>query len=125
MSLSISRKAVRVACALAIVVLIAQPVLCLLLGIALRQGRWSPSRETFFYALFFPSTVFDSLVRALTHKPPVIMLGAFTADIVFGFLLNAVVWSILVGALWLGISALWRWTTKHLTKRSSERLPAA
>jgi hypothetical protein len=122
MTLGISRTAMRIAYGLAAVVLVAQPVSCLRLFIALREHS-SPFRETLFHALFFPSTVFDSLVRFLTHKPPVLVFGAFTADVVFGFLLNAVVWSILVGAFWLGIYALGSWTTKHLTSRWSERRP--
>jgi hypothetical protein len=111
--------------ALAGVTLVAQPVLCLQLMIAAREGHWSPSREALFHALFFPSTLFDWLVRAITHTPPVVVFGADIADVVFGFGLNAVGWAFVVACLWFGIYASWRFILKHLTMRWSERPPAA
>ncbi|MGH2481921.1 MAG: hypothetical protein ACRDHW_19890 [Ktedonobacteraceae bacterium] len=68
-----------------------------------REKGPSRTREMLEYALFFPSTVFDFLVRAITHKPPV---GGFWGDLVLGSLLNAVGWAFIAAILWLIFDAI-------------------
>jgi hypothetical protein len=54
--------------------------------------------STLWFVLFLPSEVFDRLVRSLTGSSPVQVFGAFTADVLLGFGLNAVVWALVSGS---------------------------
>jgi hypothetical protein len=91
---------------LAVIVLIAQPVTTFCLMQMDREKGSSAARDVLEYALFFSSTVFDFFVRAITHKSPVIVFGAFWGDIVFGLLLNAVAWAVIAAVLWLVFDAI-------------------
>ena len=90
----------------AVIVLIAQPVTTFCLMQMDRENGPSPTRDALEYALFFPSTVFDFCVRGITHKSPVMVLGAFWGDIVFGLFLNAVGWALIAVVLWVIFDAL-------------------
>jgi hypothetical protein len=65
-----------------------------------RERGPSPTREVLEYALFFPSTVFDLVVRAMTHKSPAMVFGGFWGDIMFGFVLSAFGCALIASILW-------------------------
>jgi hypothetical protein len=85
---------------LGVIVFIVHPftLFCLLqMG---REKGPSPTREALEYALFFPSTVFDFFIRAITHKSPALVFGGW-GDIVFGFVLSALGWALIASLLWV------------------------
>src|ERR1700731_973060 len=82
-----------------------------------RDAPSSAFRDTLVAALFLPSTAFDFLVRVITHRSPVEVFGALIADHVFGFVLNAVVWSLAVSLTWLAARCLLLRSGRHLTNR--------
>jgi predicted permease len=86
---------------LGVIIFIVHPFVVFCLAQMDREKGSSATRDMLEYALFFPSTVFDFFVRAITHKSPVVVLGAFWGDIVFGFVLNAVGWALVVSILWM------------------------
>jgi hypothetical protein len=95
-----SRK-IRFPVPLALGIIIAHPIITFWLMVKLRENGPSPTRDLLLSALFFPSTVFGYVVRLATDKSAAMVFGGFTADFYFGFVLDAVVWSILISAAWL------------------------
>jgi hypothetical protein len=104
---------------LALGVIIAHPFVTFWLGMKLRENGPSPTRDWLLSALCFPSTVFDYVVRLATSKSAAMVFGGFTADFYFGFVLDAVVWSLFISAAWL-LSRRFL-IPGHLTRRWSER----
>jgi hypothetical protein len=89
---------------LASLVLIVQPYVSFWLLVP--EGDWSPSHVALLDTLFFPSRVFDFLVRAALHRSPVEAFGALAGDIVLPFVLNAVVWALIISSAWWALGWL-------------------
>jgi hypothetical protein len=116
-----SRK-IRFPVSLALGIIIAHPIITFWLMVKLRENGPSATRDLLLSALFFPSTVFDCVVRLATHKSAAMVFGGFTADFYFGFVLDAVVWSLLISVAW---SVARRFLISgHLTMRWNERRTA-
>ena len=87
-------------------VLVAHPVITFWLTQTEREKGVSQIRDVLWSVLFFPSTVFDSIVRLVTHKSAAMVFGGFIGDFYFGFVLNAVVWALAISVIWLMVQRL-------------------
>jgi len=83
------------------------------LMVTLRDSGHSQVRDALWHMMFFPSNISDFIVRTLTHKSPVMVFGAFAADFMFGFFLDAVVWALLAALLWLLIRSVFLHQTSN------------
>jgi hypothetical protein len=76
------------------------------------HGAEPPWLMPLWYLVFLPSTVFDTLFRAVTGQTPGQVFGPFTADVYLGVGLNAAVWGMVAAIATLVIQ-------RHLTRRCS------
>lgn len=106
---------IRFSVLLALSVLVAHPVITFWLTQTEREKGPSQIRDVLWSVLFFPSTVFDSVVRLMTHKSTAMVFGGFMGDLYFGFMLNAVVWALAIFVVWLMVLRLV--PTGHLTNK--------
>jgi hypothetical protein len=100
----------------ALIVLIGQPMATLFVIQASVHRETPPALEPVWFILFLPSTIVHRFVYFITGMSLVQVFGAFTADVLLGFGLDAVVWALIAGLLCAIIQ-------KRLTTRSSERVP--